>query len=92
MPVARFLVSGRVQGVGYRWFTARAARSLGVVGWARNTDDGTVEVVAAAADATLADFDAALRRGPTGSRVERVVRTPATEPVDGLPDPFAIVS
>ena len=92
MSPTRFVVTGRVQGVGFRWFAARAARSLGVAGWARNHDDGSVEVGAAAAGATLDAFEAALKRGPRGSRVDGVVRMRETDTVAPLPDPFEIVS
>ena len=45
--VQHFLVKGRVQGVGFRWFVQREAAELGLRGWVRNTDDGHVEVLAA---------------------------------------------
>ena len=45
--VQHFLVKGRVQGVGFRWFVQREAAEIGLRGWVRNTDDGHVEVVAA---------------------------------------------
>ena len=92
MPATHFLITGRVQGVGFRWFAARTARSLGVTGWVRNADDGSVEVVAAAADTAIDEFAAALQRGPHGSRVDRVVRSHDTLPAAPLPDPFEIVS
>ena len=46
VTTVRFLVSGRVQGVGFRWFTHREAERLGIAGWARNLPDGRVEVLA----------------------------------------------
>ena len=71
----RFLVSGLVQGVGFRWFVARHARSLGLGGYARNLPDGRVEVVAGggAADA-LARLEELLRAGPAHALVERLER------------------
>jgi acylphosphatase len=71
----RFLVSGLVQGVGFRWFVARHARSLGLGGYARNLPDGRVEVVArgGAADA-LARLEELLRAGPAHARVEQLER------------------
>ena len=45
--VCHYLVKGRVQGVGFRWFVQREAAEIGLRGWVRNTDDGHVEVVAA---------------------------------------------
>jgi acylphosphatase len=71
----RFLVSGRVQGVGFRWFVARHARALGVGGYARNLPDGRVEVVASdAGDDALGRLEALLREGPAHARVERLDR------------------
>ena len=60
----RYLISGRVQGVGFRYFAQRAARETGVTGWARNLDDGRVEVHANGNVAQLDDFEARLRQGP----------------------------
>lgn len=68
----RFLVRGRVQGVGFRWFTLRAARGLGVTGFVRNLPDGAVEVVASGADAALKALGARLAHGPPGADVHRV--------------------
>jgi len=60
----RFLISGRVQGVGFRYFAERAAREAGVTGWARNLDDGRVEVHANGTSAQLDEFESCLRTGP----------------------------
>ena len=60
----RFLISGRVQGVGYRYFAERSAHATGVTGWARNLDDGRVEVHANGTESQLDDFEARLRMGP----------------------------
>ena len=49
----RYLVTGRVQGVGFRWFVEREARLIGVGGWVRNRDDGAVEVLASGSNAQL---------------------------------------
>jgi acylphosphatase len=70
----RFLVAGEVQGVGFRWYVARHARGLGLAGYARNLDDGRVEVVAAGDEAALARLEALLRTGPAHARVESVER------------------
>jgi acylphosphatase len=75
----RFLVAGQVQGVGFRWFVARHARELGLVGWARNLADGRVEIIAAGEPDAMAELEARLRRGPAHARVERVDRADATE-------------
>jgi acylphosphatase len=71
--VLHFLVQGRVQGVGFRWFVHREASELDLRGWVRNTEDGDVEVVAAGEVADLNELRASLKRGPRGSRVDRVV-------------------
>ena len=71
--VVHFLLQGRVQGVGFRWFVHREASELGLHGWVRNTEDGHVEVLAAGEAADLDELRASLRRGPRGSRVDRVI-------------------
>jgi acylphosphatase len=70
----RYVVAGRVQGVGYRYFVLRQAEVLGVSGYARNRSDGSVEVVAEGSDTALADFEARLREGPTFAEVTGVTR------------------
>jgi acylphosphatase len=69
---ARVLVEGRVQGVGYRYFAARAARELGVRGWVRNLADGRVEAYAAGRSAAVEAFVARLREGPPQGHVDRI--------------------
>ena len=71
--VLHFLVRGRVQGVGFRWFVHREASELELKGWVRNTEDGDVEVVAAGEAGSLAELRTSLHRGPRGSRVDKVV-------------------
>ena len=65
-------VTGRVQGVGYRYAVVRAARELDLVGWVRNDVDGSVEVWAQGESASVDGLVRYLRVGPTGARVERV--------------------
>jgi acylphosphatase len=73
MRVARrFLLSGRVQGVGFRFFAVDAARREGLSGSVRNLDDGRVEAVAEGDAESVVRFERALRRGPSGARVEHV--------------------
>lgn len=80
--ISRFLVSGMVQGVGFRWFVARHARGLELGGYARNLPDGRVEVVATGEETALARLEELIRSGPSHARVERVERTDhAGEPV-----------
>jgi acylphosphatase len=71
--VLHFLIQGRVQGVGFRWFVHREASELDLRGWVRNTEEGDVEVVASGKESDLAELRASLRRGPRGARVDRLV-------------------
>jgi acylphosphatase len=73
MMVLHFLIKGRVQGVGFRWYVHREASELDLRGWVRNTEDGDVEVVASGNATDLAELRASLRRGPRGSRVDGVI-------------------
>jgi acylphosphatase len=68
----RYLISGMVQGVGYRAFAERLARQIGVTGWARNLDDGRVEVHANGTAGQLDDLEARLRQGPRWAEVRGV--------------------
>jgi len=77
----RYLVSGMVQGVGFRWFVARHARSLGLAGYARNLPDGRVEVVVTGPDDALPELEQLLRSGPANAQVDKVERTPELMPV-----------
>ena len=73
MKVARrYVIAGRVQGVGFRWFTHDAAAREGIHGWVRNLADGNVEVVAEGEIASVDRFEAAIRRGPGSARVAEV--------------------
>ena len=72
MTARRFLISGLVQGVGYRFFAIRAARERGVGGWVRNLPDGRVEVLAEGTLEALNELLADLRRGPRGARVSAI--------------------
>ena len=62
-------ISGRVQGVGYRYFTERAARQSGLTGWVRNLPDGRVEAEIQGENEKLVQFLSQLRRGPALGRV-----------------------
>jgi len=72
MVARRFVVIGRVQGVGFRYFAIRAARQAGVAGTVRNLPDGTVEAIAEGSQAAVAEFRDALERGPSYGHVTRV--------------------
>jgi len=79
MPGARFLVSGRVQGVFFRASTKACALELGLAGFARNLPDGRVEVVASGAAAALDRLHAWLQHGPPAAQVAAVEREPVPE-------------
>ena len=66
------VVHGDVQGVGFRYFAQRKAQQLGLQGWVRNNDDGTVEAVAEGSREQLEDLKRALQEGPRMARVDRV--------------------
>ena len=68
----RYLVKGRVQGVGFRWFVEREARLIGVGGWVRNCDNGAVEVLAVGTNAQLGSLYDRLKEGPRAARIDAV--------------------
>lgn len=69
MRAAVVVVTGRVQGVGFRWSTRRAAERIGVAGWVRNREDGTVEAHIEGPDERVATMLAWLEQGPSESQV-----------------------
>jgi acylphosphatase len=73
----RFVVRGRVQGVGYRYFARRSAQAHGLSGFARNLPDGSVEVVAEGGEDALGRLEQALREGPAFAAVDSCERSPA---------------
>ncbi|HKI97927.1 MAG TPA: acylphosphatase [bacterium] len=85
------LVTGRVQGVGYRHFTLQQARRLGITGWVRNLPGGEVEVLASLPPGTRERFLAALRRGPPMAEVDGVAVTPAAPQQEPPPAIFRVV-
>ena len=88
--VRYYLVKGRVQGVGFRWFVHREAAELGLRGWVRNTDTGHVELVASGDEGQLAELKQALKKGSRGSRVDSVVEQDLDESEDATLGPFVI--
>ena len=72
LETRRYLVSGRVQGVGFRWFVEREAAMLGIGGWVRNREDGRVEVMATGTREQLSALHGRLREGPRAARVDEV--------------------
>lgn len=83
-----FRVSGRVQGVGFRWWTARTAKQLGVTGRVRNEADGSVIVQAWGEEDRLAELGRILSAGPPGARVDGV--TELEPPRQPAPAEFTI--
>ena len=79
----RYLVRGRVQGVGFRFFVEREAHMLGIAGWVRNNFDGTVEVLAMGTREQLMGLRSRLREGPRAARVDAVDESEA-KPIPGL--------
>jgi acylphosphatase len=73
----RYFVSGRVQGVGFRYFTQERAENLRLAGFVRNLRDGRVEAYAIGTDEQLGEFLQALQRGPRGAAVKTVTEEPA---------------
>jgi acylphosphatase len=79
-------ITGRVQGVGFRWFVVAEGRRLGIRGWVRNNADGSVEVEAEGSAAELRSLRARVAKGPPASRVESVQELTASS--DALPARF----
>jgi acylphosphatase len=88
--VLHFLIRGRVQGVGFRWFVHREAAELDLRGWVRNTDSGEVEVVAAGNPEDLATLRNELHKGSRGSRVDAVIQHELAETEAATLKPFEI--
>lgn len=88
--VIHFLVRGRVQGVGFRWFVHREAAALELHGSVRNTDAGDVEVVASGPEDDLAELRTALRKGSRGSRVDQVIEHELADSEAAALGPFQI--
>ncbi|WP_421997628.1 acylphosphatase [Reyranella sp.] len=83
---ARLVITGRVQGVGYRDWTITTARRLGLTGWVRNRTDGAVEALIVGEDAAVGEMIAACRRGPALASVDNVDIEPVD--LDVLPEGF----
>lgn len=74
MSLRRWIIRGRVQGVGFRWFVMSHAERLKLGGYVRNLPDGSVEVVSQGPEAALETLEQQLQRGPSAARVEQVER------------------
>src|ERR1700722_15013876 len=79
----RFVVRGRGQGVGFRWFVEREAHILGIAGWVRNNANGSVEIMAQGTREQLSGLRSRLREGPRAARVDNVEESEAN-PISGL--------
>jgi acylphosphatase len=88
--VIHFLIRGRVQGVGFRWFVHREAAELTLNGWVRNTDAGDVEVLASGTPELLAFLRTEIRKGSRGSRVDAVIEHQLAESEADSLGPFQI--
>jgi acylphosphatase len=82
MTAIRAIVTGQVQGVGYRAWTVRQARRLGLAGWVRNRADGSVEFLAAGDAGAIEMLLDACRRGPPSAFVHGIETHPAEAPQD----------
>ena len=93
--IRRVLVTGRVQGVGYRAWVEHQARKHGVEGWVRNRRDGSVEALFSGPDDAVADLITSCRRGPSSARVDDVIEEDAGADALGLRYPgerFSVLS
>jgi acylphosphatase len=79
MAVQRLRITGRVQGVGFRYALQEQAEKLGLAGWVRNRGDGSVEALARGAPEALAALAAWAHRGPPAARVAEVRIEPAAD-------------
>ena len=86
----RYVVSGRVQGVGFRWFVMREASRLDLAGFVRNLSDGTVEVVARGPSQALTVLERKLAAGPSGAHVRGVDKGEVSQCID-LVKPFGVM-
>jgi len=90
MVAKRYLISGRVQGVGFRFFAEREAKRLGICGYVKNLSNGSVEVYAAGEPDSLESFRSKLAEGPSAAEVTQVRET--DQPVNHRYSSFLIES
>lgn len=89
MPQARFVVRGRVQGVGFRWFVLQEAVVLDLGGFVQNLPDGSVEVLVSGPDDALGQLEQALSHGPRGARVDSVEKSNVSHDIK-IVKPFGV--
>ena len=87
----KFIVHGRVQGVGYRYYAKRSAEQLDVKGSVRNNPDGTVTVIAQGAEGQLALYEAYLFKGPSYSEIEKIDKTLQEETIKLSYSDFSVI-
>ena len=91
MATLHVQVTGRVQGVGFRWYVRVSGRRLQLSGWVKNRPDGSVEVAASGSDDRLVELRRLLARGPDGADVTAVIDLEQTaDVIDELEFPFAM--
>jgi len=92
MPSLHVRVTGKVQGVGFRWFVREQARRCELSGWVANRPDGSVEVIATGDEECVVRLRRALEIGPPGARVAAVEDVPdAGHVTEELPSPFVVL-
>jgi len=79
VSTVRLIVEGRVQGVGFRWFTRSVAEAFDITGSVQNREDGAVEIVASGSSDNIASFREQIELGPDGARVDGVRVEPLPE-------------
>lgn len=89
MEAVEIKITGRVQGVGFRYFTANVGLDLGLRGWVRNMPDGSVLCRAAGHKTAMDQFRQELRRGPAMGRTDKLEETPLTPEEAAALGPFA---
>lgn len=80
------IISGRVQGVGFRYFTYRTARELNIRGWVKNLQDGTVETVFTGSPENVYNMTEKLKEGPSRAKVQNVEEVALTTDTDSFHD------
>ena len=88
MARRQLIVTGKVQGVGFRWFVRENARRAGLAGWVQNLPDGSVEIAVDGDEAAVDALERAVNTGPTGARVESVARI--ANDAEPLTTPFSV--
>ena len=92
MEIRHYLLMGKVQGVGFRFFTRDVARSLKIKGWVKNLPDGNVECLVAGSINDIESFEKKIRKGPPLSRVVNMEKTRIAEGTQDIPDDFEILN